>query len=246
MAINQVIYCVSEGPFSIEFITCCKKQMLQRYWKFAGYITIWRERAAVKDEGQCFIMISLPVYMSGRGDPIGWCLGFDRICITLIFSHDYPPRTMFWYSDSETHRTKGAAQIIWHFPVIENKAKIVMKHHNKKLTWTPFIIGLFSLKKNPQHNNLFDCSCLISLTLRFLNMFSLVMTDCRKMSSLFPCSDQMLKDLVECQQAGTKREIRGQELVWICPFRLMLQLIDARVCGELLWTHLLVVSKSAE
>lgn len=37
-AINQVIYCVRDGPFSIEFMTCCKKQMLQRYWEFAGYI----------------------------------------------------------------------------------------------------------------------------------------------------------------------------------------------------------------
>ncbi len=148
MAINQVIYCVREGPFSIEFMTCCKKQMLQRYWKFAGYIIIRHERATAKDEGQCFIMISLPVDMSRWGDPIGRCLGFDRICIILIFSHDYSPQIKFWYCDSQ--KTKGAAQIIWHFPVIENKAKIVMKHSNKKLTWTPFIIVFFFIKKTAQ------------------------------------------------------------------------------------------------
>lgn len=86
MAINQVIYCVREGPFSIEFMTCCKKQMLQRYWKFAGYIIICRERATVKAEGQCFIMIPLPVDMSRWGDPIGRRRGFDRIRITPVFS----------------------------------------------------------------------------------------------------------------------------------------------------------------
>lgn len=42
-AINQVIYCVRDGPFSIEFMTCCKKQMLQRYWEFAGYIITARK-----------------------------------------------------------------------------------------------------------------------------------------------------------------------------------------------------------
>lgn len=116
MAINQVIYCVREGPFSIEFMTCCKKQMLQWYWKFAGYIIIWRERATVKDTGQCFIMISLPVYMSRWGDPIGGCLCFDRICIIVTFSNDYSPQTMFLCSDS--HETKGTVRIIWHFPAI--------------------------------------------------------------------------------------------------------------------------------
>lgn len=43
-------------------------------------------RSHMKDEGQCFIMISLQVYMSRWGDRIARCLGLDRLCIILIFS----------------------------------------------------------------------------------------------------------------------------------------------------------------
>lgn len=222
MAINQVIYCVREGPFSIEFMTCCKKQMLQRYWKFAGYIIIWCERATVKDEGQCFIMIPLPVYMSRWGDPIGRCRGlWWNLYYIDILSHDYSPRIMFWYSDS--HITNGAAWIIWHFPVIENKVKIVMKRHNKNRSKL-FHNWLFSIKtKQNKKDNLF---WLQSFHLPDIEVFVSFMADCWKMGKLFPCRTQMLIDLVECQQAVTNRGNRGQELVWICPFLLTLQLID--------------------
>lgn len=140
----------------------------------------------VKDEGQCLIMVSLPVYMSRWGDPIGRCLGFDRICIISIFSHDYSPRIMFWYSDP--CKTKRAARIIWHFPVIGNKAK----HQNKKwlelFLWLAFFIQI--------HNNYL-------FWLPDIEVFEYVcfMTDCWQMSNLFPCSNQMLIDLVECQHA---------------------------------------------
>lgn len=56
----------------------------------------------------------------------------------------------------------------------------------------------------------------------------------------FPHSNQMLIDLVKCQLAGAERENRGQELVWICAFFPMLQLIDETVCGQRSWTHLLL------
>lgn len=128
VAINQVIYCVSEGPLSIEFMTCCKKQMLQRYWNFAGYIIMWHERATVKNEGLRFIMIS-PVYMS-RGDPIGRSRSSDAVCITSVFSRDYSLQIMFRCRGS--CKAKGAAQIIWHFPVMNNKTKAVMKHRSRK------------------------------------------------------------------------------------------------------------------
>jgi len=109
-----------------------KKQMLQRYWKFAGYIIVWSEKAMMEDKGLCFIMILLPVYPSKWGDPIGRWLGFDRICIMSIFSHelDYSPQIMSWFSD--WNKTKESAQIIWPFPVIENKSEMAMEHLNKK------------------------------------------------------------------------------------------------------------------
>lgn len=131
VAINQVIYCVSEGPLSIEFMTCCKKQMLQRYWNFAGYIIIWHERAKVKNEELCFIIIS-PVYKS-RGDPTGRCLGSDAVCITSVFSCDYSLRIMFMCRDSYEGKP-----IIWHFPVMDNKSKAVMKHCDEKTDFTSF------------------------------------------------------------------------------------------------------------
>lgn len=115
------------------------------------------------------------------------------------------------------------------FQSLENKAKIELKTElKKKNSWTPFTIGFF-IKKRTQ-NDLLDYSCLISVTSKFLNMLfhdRLLKNE----RSFFPCSGQMLIDLVECQRA-TKRETRGQELVWICPFRLTLQLIDERACAE--------------
>lgn len=159
MAINQVIYCVREGPFSIEFMTCCKKQMLQRYWKFAGYIIICRERATVKAEGQCFIMIPLPVDMSRWGDPIGRRRGFDRIRITPVFSlviilHGscsggvIPPKQ------------RERLSLFGIFFLAKKKRK------RKDKTGSNFFYNwlFFSIKNN---NYLFDCSRFISPTLRF-------------------------------------------------------------------------------
>lgn len=123
MAINQVIHCVREGPFSIEFMTCCKKQMLQWYWKFSGYIIIWRERATVKPTRQCFIMISLPVYMSRWGVPIGQCLDSDRNGIIVIFSNDYSPQIIFWCSDFHKTNSK-TARIIWLCPALPFKERL--------------------------------------------------------------------------------------------------------------------------
>lgn len=111
MAINQVIYCVREGPFSIEFMTCCKKQMLQRYWKFSGYIMIWHERAAVKDEGPCLIMILLSVYVSGWKDPIGWRLRLRQnlYCVLswlLSINHEPVQRCSEYLAFSTSRRNK--------------------------------------------------------------------------------------------------------------------------------------------
>lgn len=90
MAINQVIYCVREGPFSIEFMTCFKKQMLQRYWKFAGYIIICSDGThSERATGQSSIMIPLPVYMSRWGGPIGG----GALPLTEFVLYDYSPET---------------------------------------------------------------------------------------------------------------------------------------------------------
>ena len=126
MAINQVIYCVREGPFSIEFMTCCKKQMLQRYWKFAGYIIIWRERATVKSRGAVlhndstaswYVKMRWPHWTAPRL--------WQNPYYTCILSHDYSPQIMFWWSDSS--KTKEAALIIWHFSGQEKKKKMKRK-----------------------------------------------------------------------------------------------------------------------
>lgn len=67
------------------------------------------------------------------------------------------------------------------------------------------------------------------------------MMDCyKKQAHFFPRSNLMLIDLVKCQLAGAERENRGRELVWICAFLPMVQLIDETVCGQRSWTHLLL------
>lgn len=111
VTINQVIYCVRGGPFSIEFMTCCKKQMLQRYWKFAGYIIIWRERATMKDEGRCFIMISLQVYTSRWGGPFSRSLGLTDYILqwyscSWLFSMDHV-LVQWFLQNKKSHRLFG-------------------------------------------------------------------------------------------------------------------------------------------
>lgn len=127
VTINQVIYCVRGRPFSIEFMTCCKKQMLQRYWKFARYIIIWRERATMKDEGWCFITISLQVYTSRWGGPFARSLSLTDYTLqwysrSWLFSMDHV--LVQWFSTKQkSHSNYLGLTFNW-------KAETVMEHGN--------------------------------------------------------------------------------------------------------------------
>lgn len=140
MAINQVIYCVRGRPFSIEFMTCSKKQMLQRYWKFAGYIIIWRERSTAKDNGAVLhndFAASLYVRMRWPHWTVTrlWQILYYINILSWLFSSDHTGTVI---------PTKQKEQ-----PVTENEASLVTKHHNEKLTSQLF----WARKYIPSNNN---------------------------------------------------------------------------------------------
>lgn len=234
MAINQVIYCVREGPFSIEFMTCCKKQMLQRYWKFAGYIIIWRERATVKSRGAVlhndstaswYVKMRWPHWTAPRL--------WQNPYYTCILSHDYSPQIMFWWSDSS--KTKEAALIIWHFSGQEKK-----RRWKEKLHQTSFIIGFFfSIQKQ-------------QLSFWLLSFFYqpdievfVSLNGClSKNANFFPMQQQSIDGFgVNVSGQQQREKPAGRSWFGFCPFLLTLQLIDERVCGELSWTHLLLFQR---